>query len=171
MRASVSDGLWAIPTLLVAAAIVLALLLLAADRRVESDGVISFGGGAEGARALLTAIAGSMITLTGLVFSITVVVLQLAANQYSPRLLRTFLRDTRSKLALGLFVATFASSVCISVVSATTLTVSVTAPAVSVTSTRAVAPAVSRTPSTVADWKPVNDASTRYTPGGKLAAL
>jgi uncharacterized membrane protein len=48
-----------------------------------------------------------MMTFAGLVFSVTVLVLQQASNQYSPRVLRTFLKDRQSQLALGVFVATF----------------------------------------------------------------
>jgi uncharacterized membrane protein len=62
--------------------------------------------GAEGARAVLSAIAGSMITFTGLVFSITIVALQLTSSQFSPRVLRNFLRDRFSQHTLGI-IATF----------------------------------------------------------------
>lgn len=63
--------------------------------------------GVDGARAVLSAIAGSMITFTGLVFSITIVTLQLTSGQFSPRVLRTFLQDRFNQLTLGVFVATF----------------------------------------------------------------
>ena len=53
------------------------------------------------------AITSSMISFTALVFSITVVVLQLTSSQFSPRILRTFLRDRVSQISLGVFVATF----------------------------------------------------------------
>ncbi len=48
-----------------------------------------------------------MLTFTGLVFTVTMLVLQLAANQLSPRVMRTFLRDRPNQVVLGLFVATF----------------------------------------------------------------
>ena len=48
-----------------------------------------------------------MITFLGLTFSITMVVLQLTSSQYSPRVLRSFLRDRQSQWTLGVFVATF----------------------------------------------------------------
>lgn len=60
------------------------------------------------AREVLGAIATAMLTLTALVFTITIVALQLASSQYSPRLMRTFLRDRQSKFTLALFLATFA---------------------------------------------------------------
>ncbi len=66
-----------------------------------------FTGGPEGARALLSAIISSMISFTALVFSITIVVLQLTSSQFSPRVLRTFLRDRFNQITLGVFVATF----------------------------------------------------------------
>ena len=66
-----------------------------------------FAGGPEGARTLLSAIVSSMISFTALVFSITIVVLQLTSGQFSPRVLRTFLRDRFNQVVLGVFVATF----------------------------------------------------------------
>ena len=68
---------------------------------------VLFAGGPEGARTLLSAIVGSMISFTALVFSITIVVLQLTSGQFSPRVLRTFLRDRFNQVVLGVFVATF----------------------------------------------------------------
>ena len=51
-----------------------------------------------------------MITFTGLVFSITIVVLQLTSSQFSPRVLRTFLRDRQTQLSLGVLVARWSTS-------------------------------------------------------------
>ena len=48
-----------------------------------------------------------MITVTGLVFSITVVALQLASSQFTPRVLRSFTGDRGNQLVLGMFIATF----------------------------------------------------------------
>jgi len=64
-------------------------------------------GGTEGARQLLSTIAGSMITVAGVVFSITIVVLTLASSQFGPRLLRNFMRDRGNQVVLGTFIATF----------------------------------------------------------------
>ena len=64
-------------------------------------------GGADGARELLSAIAGSMITVAGVVFSITIVVLTLASSQFGQRLLRSFMRDRGNQIFLGTFIATF----------------------------------------------------------------
>jgi uncharacterized membrane protein len=94
----------------VAAALLAALTLrideiLLADRRATF--YLAFGGGVEGARGVLTAIAGSMITVTGVVFSITIVALQLASSQYTPRVLRGFTRDRANQVVLGVFIGTF----------------------------------------------------------------
>lgn len=66
-----------------------------------------FGGESDAAREVLGAIATSMITVTSLTFSLTVVTLQLASSQYTPRLLRTFTADRVVQNTLALFLATF----------------------------------------------------------------
>jgi len=66
-----------------------------------------FGGGAGAARENLSVIAGSLITVTALTFSLTVVSLQLASSQFSPRLLRPFTRDRFVHTTLAVFLATF----------------------------------------------------------------
>jgi len=100
---------WLLPALCVAAAIGLSHASQALDARLSHDrpAWYLFGGGPEGARSVLSAVVSSMLTLAGLVFSVSVLVLQLASNQCSPRALRTFLRDHPSQLALGIFVGTF----------------------------------------------------------------
>jgi len=67
-----------------------------------------FGAGAEAARQMLSMIAGAAMGVAGISFSITVVVLCLASSQYSPRVLRNFIRDWRSQMVLGGFLGTFA---------------------------------------------------------------
>ena len=67
-----------------------------------------FGAGAAGSRGLLTAIASSMITVAGVVFSITIVALSLTSSQYTSRVLRNFMRDRVNQVVLGLFVGVFA---------------------------------------------------------------
>ncbi len=103
-------SLWFVPGVLAICAAILAVALIRVDRRLSGDPgwlVFAFGGTGEGARAVLSVIATSMLTFTGLVFSITMLVLQLASSQLSPRVMRTFLRDRGNQLALGIFVATF----------------------------------------------------------------
>ena len=104
------SSLWFLPAVLTAAA-ALALLTVEIDLRLLLDRRQGtgwfFGGGAEGARGVLAAIAGTMINVTALVFSITVVALQLAASQLTPRVLRSFMSDRGNQVVLGFFIGTF----------------------------------------------------------------
>jgi uncharacterized membrane protein len=99
------DSLWVIPGASVLAAVVLAGVLT----RFEPlpawfPTTLIFTGTPDGARAILAQLAGATITVTGLVFSMTVIALQMAATQFSPRLLRTFLRDRRVQIVLSAMV-------------------------------------------------------------------
>lgn len=109
---ALNASLWFVPTLLVSLGIASALALVEAEVLIEHD--LSqdwprlFGAGAEGARGMLTAIATSMATVAGVVFSVTIVALSLAASQYSPRVLRNFMSDRPVQVVLGAFVSIFA---------------------------------------------------------------
>ncbi len=74
---------------------------------------VLFGGDAGSASTVLDAVASSLITVTSLTFSLTVVTLQLASSQFSPRLLRTFTQDLFVQSTLALFLATFAYSLTV----------------------------------------------------------
>jgi len=112
-RDALRTQLWPLPTIGVALAVVLGVLLPQLDMLVD-DGLNNsgarylFGGGAGAARMLLDAIASSLITVTALTFSLTIVTLQLASSQFSPRLLRTFTSDRFVHGTLALFLSTFA---------------------------------------------------------------
>jgi hypothetical protein len=85
------------------------------DRRVAAGLMVLpawlSSGGPDVVREVLIAIATSVITVAGVVFSITILVLQLASQQFGPRMLRNFIRDTGTQVSLGAFVATFVFSV------------------------------------------------------------
>jgi uncharacterized membrane protein len=108
----VMDSLWLVPGALTVAAVVLAVLLMRVDSTLV-DGELArdmwwlFGGTAEGGREVLSVIAASIITVTGVVFSITIVALQLASTQLSPRVLRSFMADRPTQVVLGVFIGTF----------------------------------------------------------------
>lgn len=109
---TVRDGLWFTPTVLALAAAALAVVMVRIDIAYATPERIRelwwlFGGSPDGARGVLTAIAGSLITVTGVVFSITIVALQLASSQFTPRLLRNFMSDRGNQLVLGVFIGTF----------------------------------------------------------------
>jgi uncharacterized membrane protein len=104
------SGFWFVPGLFVVSSVVLAIALIALDRSLQDDLTRTwiYGGGPDNASETLSTIASSMITFTALVFSITMVALQLTSSQFSPRVMRNVLRDRRAQVALGVFVSTFA---------------------------------------------------------------
>lgn len=116
MRASLSVlpeflrvQLWVVPSVAALIAALAAIILIFIDRQLDAMGlpvVIS----TESARAVLTSISGAMISFTALVFSVTMLVLQMASTQLSPRVTRSFLRDRFNQAVLGLFMATFVFS-------------------------------------------------------------
>ena len=110
LRESLRSSLWFVPALGVVVAVLLATGLVTLDRWLagtETKVLFGFTGSAEASRNILSVIASSMITLTALVFTILIVVLQLTSTQFSPRVLRTFVRDRDSQFTLATFVGTF----------------------------------------------------------------
>jgi uncharacterized membrane protein len=111
MWTGIRSSFWFLPAILIAGAILLALGLLQIDRQhgeqLHQRWPWILSTQADGAQSMLSAIAGSMITVAGVVFSITIVALAMAASQYSPRVLRNFMRDRSTQVVLGLFVGVF----------------------------------------------------------------
>jgi uncharacterized membrane protein len=105
------SSFWFIPSLVTLGAIAAALLFIELDERSSDASDLAFfiyGGGPEGARAVLSALAGSMITVVSVTFSVTVVALTVASQHFGPRLLSNFMRDKAAQLVLGTFIGTFA---------------------------------------------------------------
>jgi uncharacterized membrane protein len=106
----VTDALWPLPALAVAAAVGLGIGLTELDQALAfGDNPVQFvfTGGPSAARTVLSVIASSLISVTTLLFSLTIVTLQLASSQYSPRLLQTFVRDRVVQTCLGVLLGTF----------------------------------------------------------------
>jgi len=105
------SSFWFLPTAMALAAVLLSTLVVHFNSEItgglERFLGLTFSGGAAGASEVMSTIAGSMITVAGVVFSMTLVVLSLASSQLGPRMLRTFMRDTTTQVVLGTFVATF----------------------------------------------------------------
>jgi Predicted membrane protein (DUF2254) len=99
-------SLWVLPSVMAAAAIVLGSVL--SQISIGPSSVLAFQGTADDARSLLIDISGTMVTVIALLLGLAVVALQLSSTQYSPRLLRNFLRDRPVQVVLGFFVGTFA---------------------------------------------------------------
>jgi len=104
-------NLWAVPTLEVLLVVLLFAGTYALDRAAYNGDVSlpswMISGNADAARQTLTAMAAAVITVVGVVFSITIVTLTLASTQFGPRMLRNFIRDRGTQFTLGTFVATF----------------------------------------------------------------
>ncbi|MCO6432419.1 MAG: DUF2254 domain-containing protein [Deltaproteobacteria bacterium] len=107
---SLFSSYWFIPALMLLGALLLASTTLVIDGYYLDEPPEIFWlytGGAEGARTLLSTVAGSIITVAGVAFSITIAALSQASSQFGPRILRNFMRDRGNQLVLGTFVATF----------------------------------------------------------------
>jgi len=106
------SSFWFMPSLMIAGSIVLALLLIDADTETSDRWLRQwphlFGVGADGARQMLSTLAGSMMTVMGITFSMTLLALSLASGQYSSRVLRNFMRNHTTQLTLGVFASIFA---------------------------------------------------------------
>lgn len=102
---------WFLPTVMVGIAIILALVMTQIDQMTlqTQNPLLSwvYSGSVDGARLLLSTIAGSMITVAGITFSITITTLSLVSAQLGPRLLNNFMRDRGNQVSLGTFVAIF----------------------------------------------------------------
>ncbi|MGZ4286628.1 MAG: DUF2254 domain-containing protein [Solirubrobacteraceae bacterium] len=110
-REALRTNLWLVPTIEVVVAVALYFGTHALDKAALSGSItlpswMTFGT-ADAARQILTTLAAAVITVVGIVFSITIVTLTLASTQFGPRMLRNFIRDRGTQFTLGTFVATF----------------------------------------------------------------
>ncbi len=108
------SSLWFVPALIVLGAIVLAYAMLALDHMLPSnwwqgmkwlDRILDVR--IAGATAMLQVVGGSIVTITGVVFSITIAAMALASGQYTSRVLRNFIRDRANQAVLGSFLGIF----------------------------------------------------------------
>ena len=108
---NIIHGLWFIPSVITAASIALSAFLLYIDSAFLQDSGTTvfwlFGGSASAARSMLSTIAGSLITVISIAFSITIIALQQASTQFTPRVLRNFMGDRPNQVVLGIYIATF----------------------------------------------------------------
>jgi len=105
------SSFWFMPSLIVVDSIVGALALIEADsiwgEHLRAQWPRLFGVGAEGARQVLSTLAGSMMTVMGITFSMTLLALTLASSQYTSRILRNFMRSRVTQVTLGIFAGIF----------------------------------------------------------------
>ncbi len=105
------DSFWFLPSLIVAGSIAVAVALIQLDTTGSQQWMSRwprlFGSSASGARGVLSTIAGSMMTVVGVTFSMVLVTLALASSQYTSRILRNFMRDRVTQVVLGIFAGIF----------------------------------------------------------------
>lgn len=114
----IKDSLWLLPTIFTLICATLAVTLVHIDSGLTIGDSLArnpllFGGGAEGARGVLSAIASSVVTVTGTIFSIVIVALQLASGQFTPRVMRHFTGDRINQLVLAVMIGTFTYSLLV----------------------------------------------------------
>src|SRR5699024_2255967 len=92
VRYRFEESLFLLPALVMLGGIVLAVVASTVDDAVghDADVPVTLAMSANAATWLLATVAGAMITTVGVVFSLTVVSLQLASDQFSPRVMRSF---------------------------------------------------------------------------------
>jgi uncharacterized membrane protein len=108
---NLADSFWFVPALMACLAGGFALASVALDHAIGSEWVQDIGwvwsGGADGARGVLSVIAGSVMTVVSIVFSLTITALAQTSSQFGPRVLRNFTSDRGVQVTLGTFIATF----------------------------------------------------------------
>ena len=102
---------WLIPGVMALGAMILGLTVVALDRYLGDAWIEElpwiFANEPTGARSVLSTIAGSMITVAGVTFSITIAALATTASSFGPRLISNFMQDRGNQITLGTFIATF----------------------------------------------------------------
>jgi uncharacterized membrane protein len=114
---SLQTSFWFVPSFMLMIAIFLSALSVYLDDQEYFKDFRElawvWAGGASGSREMLSTIAGSMMAVTGVTFSITIVAMTLAANQFGPWILRNFMRDRGNQVVLGTFISTFTYSLLV----------------------------------------------------------
>jgi uncharacterized membrane protein len=108
LREYVTGSLWVLPGISAILAVLAGFVLSRIP--IGPGSPLAFRGTADDARTLLSNVTSTVVTVIALVLGLTVVALQLSSTQFSPRLLRSFLRDRPTQVVLSTFVATFAYS-------------------------------------------------------------
>ena len=118
--AGLRQNYWFLPSVMTLGAVLLGILLPYLDSQVGADWIQAVGfiraTGVDGARAILTTLAGATLGVAGVAFSVTIVAVSFASSNYGPRLIGNFMSDRINQIILGVFVATFVY--CITVLSA-----------------------------------------------------
>jgi uncharacterized membrane protein len=108
-RQRVSVSLWFVPSIFALLSIGVANLCIWLDSQIDASVQVRFDLVSDPATAANFAgtIAAAMLAFIAVVFATTLVAIQLAASQYSPRTVRVFIRSRVTRVTLGLFLANF----------------------------------------------------------------
>jgi uncharacterized membrane protein len=108
---SITESLWFVPALMILSAILLAVAMVQLSDAVDQSALEKypriFGANAQSSREMLSTIASAMMTVAGVTFSITVLAVTQASSQYTPRILRNFMRDRPNQITLGTLTGVF----------------------------------------------------------------
>ena len=114
LRDSLLNSLWLIPMLFAVGGAALALITLVIDRATDYDLIPqALTGPPAGAQAILTTFIGALVTLISIVLTVITVAVQLAMQQFSPRIVRPLLHERRNQCMVGLFAATLVLSLIV----------------------------------------------------------
>ncbi len=109
--AKLQNSYWFIPSLMAISAIVLSFVTTTIDGHIGSkwmeDNSWLYANKPAGARAVLSTVAGSMITVAGVTFSMTILSISTTTTQIGPRLLNNLMGDKGNQITLGVFISTF----------------------------------------------------------------
>jgi uncharacterized membrane protein len=107
--------LWVVPSLILVLSVLLFVVTFEVDvAAFHRDFILPTWirtGSAGAERQVLIAIAAAVLTVVGVVFSVTILALTLASQQFGPRMMRNFVRDIGNQITLGVFVGTFVYAV------------------------------------------------------------
>lgn len=109
----IRDQFWLLPTLILVGSILILIWTIQIPNTSPDQLLLNLffqGFSPEGARLILSSIATAVMTVVGVLFSLTIVVLQQASSQHSPRVIETFIRSYPSQIVLGTYIGTFAFS-------------------------------------------------------------
>lgn len=108
---TVGTSYWFVPSLMVIGALLLSFVTTVIDSRIGSEWMDDidwlYANRPDGARAVLSTVAGSMITVAGVTFSMTILSISQTTSQVGPRLMNNFMGDKANQVTLGVFISTF----------------------------------------------------------------
>ncbi|MEU2246585.1 DUF2254 domain-containing protein [Streptomyces sp. NPDC019224] len=121
LREHLRETFWFAPALTLVVAFVLWFAAAAVDERLVSylreeqayDEIQDLVSVAEDTKQIVVTVSSAMMTFIGVVFSISLVAVQMASGQLTPRVVRIFVRSRISKLTLSVFLATFVFSLLV----------------------------------------------------------